>query len=277
MTNQLAVGGVENEAAVEQKVLFPLLTLPAYLALPPDAVKPKAYLAPTPLDKEAGRTTGYFPDYSVWIHGYPILIVEAKDPSVAAEKGFREASIYARHLNARYPTGMNPCHYVMASNGIELLAGFWDQERPSLKVRVRDLGLGTDAHEQLLRLCHYSVLEKRAGQAAAALRITRGLRPYQHAGGQALINAKRPLNTFAADLSPVLRRYFSSTDESNSKEIAERAYVSSAETTEYESSHRPRASDTLNPMGHQHSSLCRVAMTFKVRARWSLAARFRRP
>ena len=34
MTNQLAVGGVENEAAVEQKVLFPLLTLPAYLALP---------------------------------------------------------------------------------------------------------------------------------------------------------------------------------------------------------------------------------------------------
>jgi hypothetical protein len=53
-------------------------------------------------------------------------------------------------------------------------------------------------------------------------------------GGQAVLNAKRPLNTFAADLSPILRRYFSSTPQENVHEIAEKAYVSSDEVTEYD-------------------------------------------
>src|SRR5208283_2444417 len=42
-----------------------------------------------------------------------------------------------------------------------------------------------------------------------------------------------PLNSFAADLSPVLRRYFSSTG-TDVKEISEKAYVSSSEITEYD-------------------------------------------
>jgi hypothetical protein len=58
-------------------------------------------------------------------------------------------------------------------------------------------------------------------------------RAFNRTGGAALLNAKVALNSFAADLSPVLRRYFSSTG-SDVREISEKAYVSSSEITEYD-------------------------------------------
>ena len=62
----------------------------------------------------------------------------------------------------------------------------------------------------------------------------RAERPYQLAGGVAVLNAKKPLNTFAADLSPILRGSFSSTQQLTNKEIISRAYVSTDEVTEYD-------------------------------------------
>src|SRR5438132_8081364 len=50
-------------------------------------------LAPTILDKSAEKTFGYFPDYSVWMYGFPVLIVEAKAPDVSSESASREASL----------------------------------------------------------------------------------------------------------------------------------------------------------------------------------------
>src|SRR6266404_3799490 len=82
---------VLNEADVEQKIVYPLLTSPGLLGIPEEAVKSKTYLAPTQLDKTAGRKSGYYPDYSVWLLGNPVLIVEAKDPTVPSQTGFRAA------------------------------------------------------------------------------------------------------------------------------------------------------------------------------------------
>jgi len=225
---------VSNESDVEQKILFPLLTAPEYLAISQEFVKTKKYLAPTQLDKGTGRTGGYYPDYSIWILGHPILIVEAKDPSVSAAVGYREAALYARHLNSKYPSGLNPCHFILASNGVDILGGRWDQSEPVLSLKIAELGMGTQALGNLISFCHNHVLEEAASQFAHVQSRKRGKRPYNLAGGQALLNAKCPLNSFAADLSPILRRYFSSMNESTSREIAERAYVSSAETTEYD-------------------------------------------
>ncbi len=221
-------------ALVEQKLIFPLLTAPTALAIPEESVKPKAYVSPTLLDKIAGRKGGYYPDFSIWLLGHPVLIVEAKDPGVTSQTGFREASLYARHLNARYFTGLNPCKFVLATNGIDLLAGYWDQEQPSLEVHVDDLKTGTSAMDKLIELCGHAALEAHARDFLSRIRIQRGVRPFSMAGEQPLLSSKRPLNTFAADLSPVLRRYFSSTNQDNIREIAERAYVSSTEITEYD-------------------------------------------
>lgn len=223
-----------NEADVELKFLYPLLVDPAVLAIPEDAVKNKWYLAPTELDKKAGKKGGYFPDFSIWLQGMLVLVVEAKDPAVATEIGFREACLYARHQNSLYPTNLNPCRYVMASNGVTLLAGYWDQDQPVLNLKVVDLVPGTQASQQLIDFCSIAKLTAHADTYFEKIQIKKGVRPFNLVGGQALLNAKRPLNTFAADLSPVLQRYFSSTNEENYKEIAERAYVSTAEVTEYD-------------------------------------------
>jgi|SRR5208283_506165 len=112
-----------NESDVEQKVVMPLLVGPAYLDIPQRNIFTKQYLAPTTLDKSADKTSGYFPDYSIWLDGFPVLIVEAKAPDVLCEVGYREASLYARHLNQKYPTDCNPCRFILSTNGAELLFG----------------------------------------------------------------------------------------------------------------------------------------------------------
>jgi hypothetical protein len=46
----------------------------------------------------------------------------------------------------------SPC-FAIASNGIDIFAGFWDQAQPVLTLRIADLGIGTTATEQLVSYC----------------------------------------------------------------------------------------------------------------------------
>jgi hypothetical protein len=222
-----------TESDVEQKVLMPLLTSERYLGIPEVSVKTKQYLPPVDLDKAAGKMTGCFPDYSIWLHGLPVMIVEAKAPDVPAESGYREASLYARHLNHKYPTGINPCARILAANGQTILCGYWDAE-PDMRLSLNDLLVGAAGLVTLQSRCSGPVLERIAQELSRRLRLPNITIPYDLLGGQAVLNAKKPLNTFAADLSPILRRYFSSTPQENVHEIAERAYVSQEEVTEYD-------------------------------------------
>lgn len=115
---------LDTESDVEQKIVMPLLTGEGYLAIATNQISTKKYMAPVALDKSAGKDSGYYPDYVIWMRGFPVLIVEAKSPDVPTEVGYREASLYARHLNQRYPTNLNPSRFVLATNGKTLLAGF---------------------------------------------------------------------------------------------------------------------------------------------------------
>jgi hypothetical protein len=222
-----------SESDVEQKIVMPLLTGTNYLEISQDRIFTKEYLAPTILDKAAGKTSGYFPDYSIWMHGFPVLIVEAKAPDVPSESGYREASLYARHLNQNYSSDFNPCRFIVSTNGNEFLFGHWDCN-PILTISVKNLRPGSADLQALIKHCHSSVLTEFALSCLARTRAERSFYPYNEAGGQAILNARRPPNSFAADLSPILRRYFSPSNQENVKEIIERAYVSSSEITEYD-------------------------------------------
>lgn len=224
---------LNNESDVEQKVILPLLSGAAYLDIPQNSIFTKEYLAPSVLDKAADKTSGYFPDYSVWMHGFPVLIVEAKAPDIASELGYREASLYARHLNQRYPTDLNPCRFIISTNGKELLFGHWDCT-PILTISVNDLRPGATAFAKLQEACASKVLDAFALGCAVRTRAKRAYYPYNLADGPALLNARRAPNSFAAELSPLLRRYFFSSNQENTKEIIERAYVSTSEITEYD-------------------------------------------
>jgi hypothetical protein len=227
--DNLAVG---TESDVEQKVLMPLLNGEAYLAIPQPQIQTKRYLEPTKLDKEAGKSRGYFPDYSIWGYGFLVMVVEAKAPSVAVEEGYREASLYARHINQKYPTGLNPCRFVIACNGQSLQFGYWDAQ-PELTIKVADLRPGGASLENLRALCSFFVLNDHALDCLRHIQSKLAVYPFELAGGRSLLNAKLPVNSFAADLSPILRRYFTSNQE-DVHEIARRAYVNSAEVTSYD-------------------------------------------
>lgn len=224
---------LRNESDVEQKVIAPLLEESIYLDIPRDKIFPKQYLAPTELDKAAGKNRGYYPDYTVWMRGFPVLVIEAKDPEVPPEIGYREASLYARHLNQSYPTNLNPCRFIIATNGYFLLFGYWDCP-PVLQQTVKNLRLGSKELEQLQQHCHARVLEAHAAEFLKKVKAEHSVCPYTLAGDQPVLNAPKAPNSFAAELSPILVRYFSSANEETNREIIERGYVSSEEVTEYD-------------------------------------------
>jgi hypothetical protein len=225
--------GVRTEADVELKVITPLLTGANYLGIPLTSVRAKEYLKPTVLDKSGGKSKGYYPDYSVWEKALPVMIVEAKSPEVAVEEGYREASLYARHLNQHYQSGLNPCNFILSCNGSRLLAGTWDST-PTVDVAIEELNVGSNKLARLRAVCVYSVLEEYAAKCAAALRPAHSILPYNRAGGQALINSKKAFNTFAAELAPILRRYFTSASQNTDREIYVRGYVSTDDVTTYD-------------------------------------------
>jgi len=225
--------GITTESDVEQKVVMPLLAGAAYLAIPERAIFTKQYLVPSVLDKAAGRVAGYYPDYTVWMRGFPLLVVEAKAPDVNPEVGYREASLYARHLNQAYPTKINPSRFLIATNGKRVLFGYWDSN-PVLDVMTAELRPGSTALASLQEKCGSGALEAHALHCLDAIRAADGVYPYALAGGSALLHAKLPPNAFAAELSPILRRYFLSGSPDSIREIIERAYVTSDEITEYD-------------------------------------------
>ena len=161
---------LRNEADVETHVLTPLLIGEEYLGLPQESVYPKTYLKPTNLDKVAGKTTGYYPDFSIWMEGFLVLIVEAKAPTVPVEEAYREASLYARHVNQERRSGFNPCRYILGCNGVKILVGYHDSH-PIIDASVADLQHGSALFALLTDLCGIDVLRKHATDCVARSRV----------------------------------------------------------------------------------------------------------
>jgi hypothetical protein len=199
-----------------------------------------------PLTKRAEKTRGYYPDFSIWELGFAVLIVEVKEPNVPVEVGFREACLYARHLNAEYKSGINPCHFVLACNGKQLAYGAWDTNKYHI-FDIDALQLGSNALQGLIRFCHHRVLAAHAAKCLLSIRISRSTQPYTLAGDQALINSKKAFNSFAIELAPTLRRYFTSTTQNNDPEIYQRAYVGSDDITQYDRILESLLKDRLSP------------------------------
>jgi hypothetical protein len=87
---------------------------------------------------------------------------------------------------------------------------------------------------ELYEFCGAQALQERAVSYARRLRKPNYFRPYNLAGGQAILSQTIPLNSFAINLAPVLKRYFSSEALVDNDEILTRGYVSSEDTTKYD-------------------------------------------
>jgi len=118
-------------------------------------------------------------------------------------------------------------------NGDEILIGTWDAP-PRFRHSLADLAKAPRVPAELYEFCGARALEERAEVYARRLRKSSHFRPYSLAGGQAILSQTIPLNSFAINLAPVLKRYFSSETLVDNDEILTKGYVSSEETTKYD-------------------------------------------
>jgi hypothetical protein len=128
---------------------------------------------------------------------------------------------------------MNPCCRILATNGQVILAGIWDAS-PELAMPVSAIQSASPDTEKLLALVGNDQLDRLIAPMSDALRSKGFKRPFNQGAGPAQIGSRIDLNTFAADLALVLRRYFSSRDQSTDEEIYRRPYISSNEVTGYD-------------------------------------------
>jgi Type I restriction enzyme R protein N terminus (HSDR_N) len=222
-----------TESDVEQKLILPLLTANEWLGIPEGAIYTKKYLPPATIDKGRNRRIGYFPDYSVWIDGLPILIIEAKSPLESVEEGFREAQLYAHELNKGFPTGVSPARFVACSNGTTLQFGYWDSNSVET-VEVRDLRLASAARNVVRTMLSFENLTTSAERTRRQFSPTQAFRPIDSIGGDATLNRRIQMNSFATDIAPLVRMFFVSESAERIEDIIEKAYVASDETTKYD-------------------------------------------
>jgi len=218
----------ETEGDVETKIILPILQKDTYLGIPNGYIKSKDYLSPRDIDKGGSKKSGYYPDFAVFINSLPVCVIEAKSPENSTQDAYREACLYAHEINRSYPSQINPCCVVIGSNGKTIRAGFWDSD-PVVNCPIEDLVVGSKTLSEFQELSSFGVLTVLSDEISSKLRLSDFRRPFNQGEGPALINSKIGSNTFAADLSPILRRYFTSHSQQEEREIYERAYILSSE------------------------------------------------
>jgi hypothetical protein len=222
-----------SEGDVETQVVLPLLTASELLGIPREDIRSKNGISARDIGKGTKRKIGYIPDFSIYKHALPVAVIEVKAPSGDVEKAYGEARLYALEINRSFPTRCNPCSRVLATNGTTVLAGAWDAE-PAVRGSVADLTIGSTLLDELKLFLSDEVLSRLGEEASMTLRADGFARPFNQGNGATLIDSSIEPNTFAADLSPALRRYFTSRDQTTDPEIYSKAYISSNEVTGYD-------------------------------------------
>ncbi|MEW5421946.1 type I restriction enzyme HsdR N-terminal domain-containing protein [Amorphus sp. 3PC139-8] len=225
---------LRTESDVEQKLIYPFLTHSSYLSLSSAWVRTKEYMSPTHIDKTAGKKHGYYPDYSIWLGGIPLVIIEAKMADTALELALREARLYALEINKRYPPNINPIGFVFACNGDEMALSPSDSEQEILRFESVAAQPGSAILETLISSIGRSALEAKANRLSAHFQVRSAFSTASFMGGQGRLNEQLGVNEFAEPLFPTLTKYFGATSEETPDEVIDRAYVTSDELGRYE-------------------------------------------
>lgn len=126
-----------TESDVEHKVIYPLLTnnQPVGLGYNHTEIQTKVNLKKLQIDK-GNKASLYFPDYLITIDGIPAIVIEAKKPNENLTEAFRQASLYAAEINRYFMDDINPCKYIIACDGLNMIAGTWDSAKPAFEIKT---------------------------------------------------------------------------------------------------------------------------------------------
>ena len=218
-----------TESDVEQKFVYPLLTnqRPIGLGYEPSQVKTKVSIKKLTIDK-GGAKKLYFPDYAIVIDGVPSVVVEAKAPGEDLDDALREARLYAAEVNAMYPTGLNPCARVIATDGGKIVAGYWDQKEPQIELQASSVSSIDADFEKLVALAGVQVVSAAAQEVLKlASKGVAFIKPTSLIGGKSVVEEIIGENSFGSNISVEYRHLFNPESMAERESVVRNAYVTS--------------------------------------------------
>ena len=221
-----------NESDVEQKFLYPLLTHLQFLGIAPKDILTKRSLRAFSFVTKSSLAKDYVPDYLIFFYGFPVLVIEAKSPTILSTVAISEARLYAHLLNDSFPPNTNPVCMVCGCNGRELLVGSADSGQYT-KFSCSELILGSDLLNRLRDLIGVNALEIHGRRIKRTIARTTYTKPAQQLGSQFFLDRIRP-NALAPYLNPIYEMFFRGEEPEKIRLILERAYVDTAELREYD-------------------------------------------
>lgn len=235
MTFPPPLEALQTESDVEQKFLWPLLSLPKPFgwAVPQDCIFTKRDIRKFQIEKgNAGRL--YFPDYVVSIIGIPVAIVEVKAPSVTdLAEAAREARLYATELNACYPSGLNPCRYCLVSNGVDTQLRMWDSDEVIATFGLSEASITFIGFTAAASHCDGNALRRHAVAVHQKRRPARYRRPVDMVGGHSVQDERIEYNNFGKLLTSRFQNLFNPNTWEDRRRIVREAYVPSRRRERY--------------------------------------------
>jgi type I site-specific restriction-modification system R (restriction) subunit len=214
-----------TESDVELKVIYPLLTTPnpEGLGYFEYHIQTKHSIKKLTIDKGTSSKL-YYPDLAIIIEGLPIIIIEAKKPNEDLSEAYRQACLYANEINREFPNKVNPCEFIIASDGLQLLAGYADSQ-PLCNIKYEDFNSTNFEFDKFLNSFSIKPILKNAKAKRTVLGTeTRFKNPINLLGGKKIQNLESN-NTFGENISIQYEHLFNPKLEVEKEDIARNAYV----------------------------------------------------
>lgn len=215
-----------TEGDVEQKVVLPLLMNPEPQGLGFDntQIQNKLSLKKLTINKRSNSKL-YYPDFLILMEGLPFIVIEVKKPDEDLEEAFREARLYALEANALYKSELNPCKLIIATDGLTLFAGTWDDNEPKFKIEVSDwlsTNINFSAFSESFGL---RKITKDSSLLRKEMRTNVTYKKPTHMLGGKHIQNQQIKNSFGESISIQYRHLFNPTVEAERTDVVVNAYV----------------------------------------------------
>ncbi len=220
---------ITNESDVEQKFIAPLLVQvhPIGLGYKYSDFRTKENLRKLEIGKGSSRKV-YFPDYVVISNGLPIMVIEAKSPKEDILVGYREARLYACEINGFYPSNINPCSLIVATNYLKTCIGTWDTEEPEIVFSAKDMCASQKSYYEFIKRACKENIENIATEVLKKIRGKgRLIKPVYLLGGKAAASEVIGDNSFGTNIAIDYKYVYNPSNEEDRKNIVLNAYVES--------------------------------------------------
>ncbi len=230
----ISLKDLNNESDVEHKIIYPLLTAahPHGLGIRPENVVPKRNIRKFDIGKGSDLKS-YFPDYIIVGEGYPLCVIEAKEPGADLTAAFREARLYAHELNGIFERDVNPVTTVIAVNAEQIWVGHPNTAEPQFKIDTTDLEPYSRGLAELQSVLSHSVLSQSLATIKLKTKGKRKYRPKAMLGGASIADEAMSRNSFGATLADNLRFIFQPESRHDRAKVVKKAYVSSGNRARY--------------------------------------------